>query len=45
VNYKLNLRNMNLMRDWRVALNDYVRDYFSDYVKPFAPQYLPEKTD
>jgi len=45
VNYKLNLRNMNLMRDWRLALNDYVRDYFSDYVKTFAPQYLPGKRD
>jgi len=39
VNYKLKLRNMDHMRDWRLALHDYVRDYFSDYVKPFAPEY------
>ena len=42
VNYKLKLRNMDLMRDWHVALHDYVRDYFSDFVKPFAPEYAPE---
>jgi dTDP-4-dehydrorhamnose reductase len=30
VNYKLRLRNMNMMRDWRVALHDYLRDYFPD---------------
>lgn len=42
VNYKLKLRNMDLMRDWQVALHDYVRDYFADFVKPFAPEYAPE---
>ncbi|MFH0343377.1 MAG: SDR family oxidoreductase [Chromatiales bacterium] len=36
VNYKLNLRDLNRMRDWRVALEEYVRDYYSDYVKSFA---------
>lgn len=45
VNYKLKLRNMDLMRDWHVALHDYLRDYFSDYVKPFAPDYLPDTKD
>jgi dTDP-4-dehydrorhamnose reductase len=39
VNYKLKLRNMDLMRDWRIALQDYVRDYFAKYVEPFAPGY------
>lgn len=39
INYHLDLRGMNLMRDWRVALSDYLRDYFADYVKPFAPDY------
>lgn len=39
VNYKLNLRGLNLMRDWRVALKEYVRDYYADYVKAFAPKY------
>jgi len=32
---------MDLMRDWQLALHDYVRDYFADYVKPFAPEYAP----
>jgi dTDP-4-dehydrorhamnose reductase len=36
VNYKLKLRNMDLMRDWRVALHDYLRDYFSDYALPYS---------
>jgi dTDP-4-dehydrorhamnose reductase len=35
VNYKLKLRNMDLMRDWREALHDYIRDYFSGYVLPY----------
>lgn len=42
VNLKLKLRNMDLMRDWQPALHDYVRDYFSDFVKPFANEYTPE---
>jgi dTDP-4-dehydrorhamnose reductase len=41
VNYKLKLRGMDLMRDWRIALKDYLRDYFADHVKPFAPRYIP----
>lgn len=41
VNYKLSLRGLNLMRDWRSALKDYVRDYYADYVRPFAPRYDP----
>lgn len=39
VNYKLKLRGMDLMRDWRIALDDYLRSYYFDYVKLFAPQY------
>jgi dTDP-4-dehydrorhamnose reductase len=41
VNYRLNLRGLNLMRDWRVALKDYVRDYYAEYVRAFAPNYTP----
>lgn len=41
VNYKLNLRGMNQMRDWRISLKEYIRDYYADYVKPFAPAYDP----
>lgn len=32
VNYKLDLRAMNLMRDWRVALAEYIVDYYGDVV-------------
>jgi dTDP-4-dehydrorhamnose reductase len=31
-NKKLNLRNYNLMRDWKIALNEYVIKYFSEYL-------------
>jgi dTDP-4-dehydrorhamnose reductase len=40
-NYKLELRGMNMMRDWRIALADYLRDYYAEYVKSFAPRYMP----
>jgi dTDP-4-dehydrorhamnose reductase len=30
INCKLRLRNLDMMRDWRFALHDYVRDYFLD---------------
>ncbi|GAA0553881.1 dTDP-4-dehydrorhamnose reductase [Rhizomicrobium palustre] len=40
-NYKLKLRGMDLMRDWRVALKDYIATYYADHVKPFAPDYQP----
>lgn len=39
VNYKLNLRDLNQMRDWRIALAEYVTDYYSSYVGEFAPAY------
>ena len=32
VNYKLDLRAMNQMRDWRVALREYVADYYGEVV-------------
>jgi len=33
VNRKLNLRHQNHMRDWKVALNEYITDYYQDYLK------------
>ena len=33
VNKKLDLRNMNLMNDWKPALTEYLDTYFSDYLK------------
>jgi len=32
VNRKLNIRNLNLMRDWRVALKEYLEDYYQGYL-------------
>jgi dTDP-4-dehydrorhamnose reductase len=33
VNKKLDLRGINIMRDWREALKDYIDLYFKDYLK------------
>lgn len=33
VNKKLELRNLNIMQDWRVALKQYLDMYFTDYLK------------
>jgi len=31
INYKLNLRKLNYMRDWKVALNEYIKEYYADF--------------
>jgi dTDP-4-dehydrorhamnose reductase len=33
VNKKLELRGVNVMRDWRIALSEYIDMYFKDYLK------------
>lgn len=33
INRKLILRNINLMRDWRVALKEYIDNYYNDYLE------------
>jgi hypothetical protein len=33
INKKLELRNMNIMRDWKIALKEYIADYYTDYLK------------
>ena len=33
VNKKLELRDLNIMQDWKVALKDYIDLYFTDYLK------------
>jgi dTDP-4-dehydrorhamnose reductase len=33
VNKKLDLRGINIMRDWQEALADYINTYFKDYLK------------
>lgn len=32
INKKLELRNMNIMRDWKVALREYIDVYFTEYL-------------
>lgn len=32
INKKLELRNMNIMREWRVALKEYIDDYYTDFL-------------
>ncbi len=39
VNNKLNLRGLNQMRDWRIALSDYITDYYGEFVEDFAPAF------
>jgi dTDP-4-dehydrorhamnose reductase len=33
VNRKLDIRGMNIMRDWKVALKEYIENYYQDYLK------------
>jgi len=33
INQKLNIRNVNIMRDWRVALKEYLDNYYEGYLK------------
>jgi len=32
VNYKLDLRGINTMRNWKVALKEYLEEYYSEYL-------------
>ena len=32
LNKKLELRSLNLMRDWKIALKEYLEDYFKEYI-------------
>ena len=33
VNTKLNIRGINIMRDWKVSLKEYLENYYIDYLK------------
>ena len=33
INKKLDLRGLNIMRDWRVCLKEYIENYYQDYLK------------
>jgi dTDP-4-dehydrorhamnose reductase len=32
INKKLNLRGLNIMRDWKICLQEYINDYYKDYL-------------
>lgn len=32
INRKLNIRNINIMQDWRFALREYISSYYNDYL-------------
>jgi len=32
INKKLQLRNMNIMRDWKIALKEYLDNYYQNYL-------------
>ncbi|GHU92071.1 NAD(P)-dependent oxidoreductase [Bacteroidia bacterium] len=33
INKRLSQKGLNLMRNWRIALREYINDYYSDYLK------------
>ena len=33
IDNKLDLRNLNVMRDWRICLREYIVNYYQDYLK------------
>jgi dTDP-4-dehydrorhamnose reductase len=33
INQKLNIRNVNIMRDWRISLNEYLENYYAGYLQ------------
>lgn len=39
VNRKLNLRELNLMRDWRIALKEYLENYYEGYLDEVKAEY------
>lgn len=34
-NLKLKMRNLDIMKDWKIALREYIVDYYADYLKKF----------
>ena len=33
INYKLNIQNLNIMRDWKISLKEYIDKYYKNYLK------------
>ena len=32
IDSKLNLRNANIMRGWKLCLHEYIKDYYQEYL-------------
>lgn len=45
INKKLELRKMNIMSDWKVALEEYIADYYADYLRDKGINNYSEKYD
>jgi len=37
INKKLTLRDLNIMRDWKVALREYIDNYYTEYLEEHLP--------
>lgn len=33
INYRLNIKKLNIMRDWKISLRDYIDQYYKDYLE------------
>lgn len=42
INKKLDIRNCNIMRDWRVCLKEYLNSYFENYLNQSDSFVLPK---
>jgi dTDP-4-dehydrorhamnose reductase len=43
INKKLELRNLNIMQDWKIALREYITDYYADFLKQEVQQPIKEE--
>jgi dTDP-4-dehydrorhamnose reductase len=43
INKKLELRNLNIMQDWKIALREYINDYYADFLKTEVQQPIKEE--
>ncbi len=40
INRKLSIRGLNVMRDWKAALREYIKDYYKDYLQLTSPLHI-----
>jgi dTDP-4-dehydrorhamnose reductase len=43
INRKLDLRGLNIMRDWKTCLREYLAEYYNDYLQDPKPQHRREE--